>query len=101
MSKSLRQIFLSLLFFSLLLDASAIAEHRSSVQLIKSVDLPGYSGDLDHFAADYDQPPLLLAAEDLGTLEVFDLKTSDHLRTVAGFGNPHSILGRKWVPTVF
>ena len=81
--------------------AAAAPAQRSSVQLIKSVDLPGYSGDFDHFAADYDHSRLLLAAEDHGTLEVFDLKTSDHLRTVAGFGNPHSILVRKGVATVF
>jgi DNA-binding beta-propeller fold protein YncE len=74
---------------------------NSSVKLIKTVELPGYSGDFDHFAADYDRDRLLLAAEDHGTLEVFDLKTSAHLRTVAGFGNPHSILVRKGVPTVF
>jgi DNA-binding beta-propeller fold protein YncE len=84
-----------------LLGAAAAPAQRSSVQLIKSVDLPGYSGDFDHFAADYDHNRLLLAAEDHGTLEVFDLKTSDHLRTVAGFGNPHSILVRKGVATVF
>lgn len=72
-----------------------------SVKLIKTVELPGYSGDFDHFAADYDRNRLLLAAEDHGTLEVFDLKTSAHLRTVAAFGNPHSILVRKGVPTVF
>jgi DNA-binding beta-propeller fold protein YncE len=84
-----------------LLGATAAPAQRSSVQLIKSVDLPGYSGDFDHFGADYDHNRLLLAAEDHGTLEVFDLKTSDHLRTVAGFGNPHSILVRKGVATVF
>ena len=74
---------------------AAVPEQRSSVELVKSVDLPGYTGDFGHFAADYDQKRLLLAAEDDGTLEIFDLKTSDHLRTVAGFGNPHSILVRK------
>jgi DNA-binding beta-propeller fold protein YncE len=74
---------------------------QSSVTLISSVDLPGYTGDFDHFAVDYDRNRLLLAAEDHGTLEVFDLKTSDHLRTVGGFGNPHSILVRRGVPTVF
>ena len=73
----------------------------SSVKLVKTVELPGYSGDFDHFAADYDRNRLLLAAEDHGTLEVFDLKTSAHLRTIAGFGNPHSILVRKGVSTVF
>jgi DNA-binding beta-propeller fold protein YncE len=81
--------------------ASAASAPDSSVKLISTVELPGYEGDFDHFAADYERNRLLLAAEDHGTLEVFDLKTSAHLRTVAGFGNPHSILVRKGVPTVF
>jgi DNA-binding beta-propeller fold protein YncE len=76
------------------------SQEASSVKLIQSVDLPGYSGDFDHFAVDYDRNRLLLAAEDHGTLEVFDLNTSKHLRTVDGFGNPHSILVRKGSPTV-
>jgi DNA-binding beta-propeller fold protein YncE len=77
------------------------AQAQSSVKLIKSVDLAGYTGDFDHFAVDYDRNRLLLAAEDHGTLEIFDLKTSEHLRTVGGFGNPHSILARRGVPTLF
>jgi hypothetical protein len=77
-----------------------LSQETPSVKLIQSVDLPGYSGDFDHFAVDYDRNRLLLAAEDHGTLEVFDLKTSAHLRTVDGFGNPHSILVRKGSPTV-
>jgi DNA-binding beta-propeller fold protein YncE len=77
------------------------AQNSSSVKLIKSVDLPGYTGDFDHFAADYDRNRLLLAAEDHGTVEVFDLSTSAHLRTVDGFENPHSILARKGAPTMF
>jgi DNA-binding beta-propeller fold protein YncE len=79
---------------------SALAQ-ESSVRLIHTVSLPGYSGDFDHFAADYDRNRLLLAAEDHGTIEVFNLKTSAHLRTVGGFGNPHSILVRRGVSTVF
>lgn len=75
--------------------------HDSSVRLIHTVTLSGYSGDFDHFAADFDRNRLLLAAEDHGTVEVFDLKTSAHLQTVTGFGNPHSILVRKGVSTVF
>lgn len=81
--------------------STAVFAQQSSVTLIHSVNLPGYSGDFDHFAVDYDRNRLLLAAEDHGTLEVFDLKTSAHLRTVSGFGNPHSILVRKGVKTVF
>src|SRR5215469_6770192 len=77
------------------------SQETPTVKLIQSVDLPGYSGDFGHFAVDYDRNRLLLAAEDHGTLEIFDLKTSAHLRTIDGFGNPHSILVRSGVPTVF
>jgi DNA-binding beta-propeller fold protein YncE len=91
-----RAISLSVLTASL-----SYAQAQSSVKLIKSVDLAGYTGDFDHFAVDYDRNRLLLAAEDHGTLEIFDLKTSEHLRTVGGFGNPHSILARRGVPTLF
>jgi len=100
MYKSIYSIGLSLVLVSVL-SSAATGTQESSVRLIRNVDLPGYSGDFDHFAADYDRNRLLLAAEDHGTLEVFDLKTSAHLRTVSGFGNPHSILVRKGAPTVF
>ena len=89
-----------LLLLALISGAAARAQ-SSSVKLIHTVKLPGYSGDFDHFAADFDRNRLLLAAEDHGTVEVFDLKTSAHLKTVTGFGNPHSILVRKGTPTVF
>ncbi len=94
-----RTVFLTVSLATLVLPAS-FAQETSSVKLIHSVNLPGYTGDFDHFAVDYDRSRLLLAAEDHGTLEVFDLKTSAHLRTVPGFGNPHSILVRKGSPTV-
>ncbi len=54
-------------------------------------ELPGYSGDFDHLAVDLSGKRLFLAAEDHGTLEVFDLDSGRHLRTVAGFETPHSI----------
>lgn len=54
-------------------------------------ELPGYSGDFDHFAVDLPGNRLFLAAEDHGTLEVFDLKSGKHLKTVTGFETPHSL----------
>lgn len=92
---------LLILSFPLFTLAASLAQGGSSVKLLKSVSLPGYTGDFDHFAADRERGRLLLAAEDHGTLEIFDLKTSAHLTTVSGFGNPHSILVRKGVSTVF
>ncbi|HEU5340548.1 hypothetical protein [Edaphobacter sp.] len=71
-----------------------------SVKLVKSIPLAGYTGDFDHFAVDADRGRLLLAAEDHATVEVFDLRTLAHLRTIAGFGAPHSILARPGSKTV-
>lgn len=90
----------SIVFLVIMALPALHAQEAPSIKLIKSVDLPGYSGDFDHFAVDFDRNRLLLAAEDHGTLEVFDLRTSAHLRSVDGFGNPHSILVRKGSPTV-
>jgi DNA-binding beta-propeller fold protein YncE len=99
MRNRLRRTTLSSMLFALV-NAGVTWAQSGSVRLIETVELPGYSGDFDHFAADYERHRLLLAAEDHGTLEVFDLKTSAHLRTIAGFGNPHSILVRKGISTV-
>ncbi len=72
----------------------------ASFRLESTVELPGYSGDFDHFAVDQARGRLLLAAEDHGTLEVFDLKSGKHLRTIAGFDAPHSILIRPGASTI-
>jgi len=100
MSSSLSLRIVVTVSLAVMAQQMAHSQTPSTVRLIHSVNLPGYSGDFDHFAVDYDRNRLLLAAEDHGTLEVFDLKTSAHLRSIAGFGNPHSILVRKGSPTV-
>jgi len=69
-------------------DASAPS---AALVLRGRTELPGYSGDFDHFAVDLPGNRLFLAAEDHGTLEVFDLKSGKHLKTVTGFDAPHSL----------
>lgn len=80
--------------------ASAFGQASSPLTLESNVNLPGYTGDFDHFAVDQERGRLLLAAEDHGTLEVFDLYTGKHLRTVNGFEAPHSILVRPGAKTI-
>lgn len=70
------------------------AQTASPVKLIKTLNLPGYTGDFDHFAVDRQRGRLIVAAEDHATLEIFDLKTGNHLRTIKGFGAPHTTLVR-------
>ncbi|WP_353072406.1 hypothetical protein [Tunturiibacter gelidiferens] len=71
-----------------------------AMKLVQTIELPGYTGDFDHFAVDEQRGRLLLAAEDHATLEVFDLKTGRHLKTVKGFDAPHSILVRPAASTI-
>ena len=75
-------------------------QNAASLLLKGSVNLPGYTGDFDHFAVDQARGRLLLAAEDHGTVEVFDLNNGRRLQTVNGFETPHSILIRPGAPTI-
>ena len=76
----------------LLWTSLSLAADSAPLKLVKSVDLPRYSGDFDHFAVDIQGNRLFLAAEDHGTLEVFDLNSNKWLKTIKGFDVPHSIL---------
>jgi hypothetical protein len=71
--------------------AATPAAADAALVLKGRTELPGYSGDFDHFAVDLPGNRLFLAAEDHGTLEVFDLKSGRHLKTVKGFEAPHSL----------
>jgi DNA-binding beta-propeller fold protein YncE len=62
------------------------------LRLVGSTDLPGFTGDFDHFAADLKGNRLFLAGEDHKTVEVFDLRTGKRIHSILGFGAPHSIL---------
>jgi DNA-binding beta-propeller fold protein YncE len=60
--------------------------------------MPGYTGDFDHFEYDLASGRLWLAAEDHGTLEVFDLKTGALRKSIQGVvDTPHGVfyLARK------
>jgi len=72
--------------------AAGGAGSSATLVLEGRTDLPGYSGDFDHFAVDVPGNRLFLAAEDHGTLEVFDLRSGKHLKSVGGFETPHSIV---------
>ena len=89
------------LFVLQLLHPFSKGQQPPPLRLVRTVTLPGYSGDFDHFALDRARGRVLLAAEDHATLEVFDLRSGDHLRTIGGFDAPHSILVRIGSPTIF
>jgi len=72
--------------------AQPAADPTVALRAAGRTELPGYSGDFDHFGVDLVGNRLFLAAEDHGTLEVFNLRSGAHEQTVSGVETPHSIL---------
>jgi DNA-binding beta-propeller fold protein YncE len=86
-----------ILGISMLITVAALAPFAGAkeiapLRLLEAVPLPGFSGDFDHFAVDEKGDRLFLAGEDHKTVEVFDLKTGRRLKSIPGFGTPHSII---------
>src|SRR5437867_11532886 len=64
-----------------------------TLRLAGRTELPGYTGDFDHFEYDLRGNRLWLAAEDHGTLDLFDLKALRKQKSVKGIvATPHGIL---------
>jgi DNA-binding beta-propeller fold protein YncE len=83
----------SLVAFAIIFAASPPSGATESLSLSGRTELPGYSGDFDHFEYDLKGNRLWLAAEDHGTLDVFDLKTVKKQKSVKGVVHtPHGIL---------
>lgn len=67
------------------------AAAADTLRLLGRTELASYEGDFDHLAADVKGNRLFLAGEDGGTLEVFNLRTGEHIKTVSGLETPHAI----------
>ncbi len=70
--------------------APAIAGSIEPLKFLKRTDIPGYTGDFDHMAVDIRGNRLFMAAEDHGTVEVFNLTTLKHEQTLKIVDTPHA-----------
>jgi DNA-binding beta-propeller fold protein YncE len=61
------------------------------VTLVKVTYLPEIVGDFDHFTVDLKRGHLFVSAEVHHSIEMFDLRTGEHLQSIGGFKTPHSI----------
>jgi DNA-binding beta-propeller fold protein YncE len=86
------KLFLQLSLVSIIGFYCAQGGGGTILNLVRTTDLPGIEGDLDHLAIDTAGQRLFVTAEDNRTLRVIDLKTGKLERTVKGFKTPHSIL---------
>jgi DNA-binding beta-propeller fold protein YncE len=69
------------------------AATKEPLTLIKTqpvLDVQG--GDFDHFAVDLKHNRLFVTAEEQNTIEVFNLKTGEHIQTGTGVKAPHKLV---------
>src|ERR1700761_7141267 len=70
---------------------TAAADEAPPVTLIRTIYMPEIIGDFDHFTVDLKRGHLFVSAEVHHSVEMFDLRTGDHLQSIGGFKTPHSI----------
>jgi hypothetical protein len=70
---------------------AAAAGEATPVTLVRTIYMPEIIGDFDHFTVDLKRDHLFVSAEVHHSVEMFDLKTGDHLQSIGGFKTPHSI----------
>jgi DNA-binding beta-propeller fold protein YncE len=71
--------------------AAGKAEVAQPVSLLRVTPLPEIVGDFDHFAIDLKRNHLFVSAEVHHSIEMFDLRTGEHLQSIGGFKTPHSL----------
>jgi DNA-binding beta-propeller fold protein YncE len=85
------------IYAALLICGATLAPSNTFAQLklIQRVEVPGASEKFDHFGVDLTHGRLFVTPESTNSLEVFDLRTGKHIRTIAGIGEGHSVLYRE------
>jgi DNA-binding beta-propeller fold protein YncE len=67
------------------------AQEKAPLTLVKTIDVPG-ARKWDHFGVDLKGNRLFVTSEEEPAVEVFDLKTNEHLRSLTDFKEPHNVL---------
>ena len=71
--------------------ANAQGKLNSPVTLVSVTYLPDIVGDFDHFAVDLKRGHLFVSAEVHHSVEMFDVNTGAHLKSIEGFKTPHTL----------
>jgi DNA-binding beta-propeller fold protein YncE len=76
---------------AILVVASALVTAQSPLVLVRSIDLPGVEGRIDHLSVDLDTNQLFLAALGNNSVEVVDLAAGTQARSLSGFHEPQGL----------
>jgi DNA-binding beta-propeller fold protein YncE len=87
----MRKIFVILALAPALTMQSPVQE-KAPLRLVQTVSVPGLARKWDHFGVNLKGHRLFVTSEDEPAVEVFDLQTNKHLRSLTAFKEPHNVL---------
>jgi DNA-binding beta-propeller fold protein YncE len=82
--------FLCGMVVALALAAPSFGQQSEPLKLVKTIDVPG-ARHWDHFGVDLKGNRLFLSSEEEPAVEVFDLKTYEHVKSLTNFKEPHNV----------
>lgn len=68
------------------------SQEKAPLRLIQTISVPGVTRRWDHFGVDLKGNRLFATSEEDPAVEVFDLKTNKHIRSLTDFKEPHNVL---------
>src|SRR6202022_2595562 len=72
--------------------AKSPAQEKAPLRLVQTVSVPGLARKWDHFGVDLKGNRLFVTSEEEPAIEIFDLKTNMHLRSLTEFKEPHNVM---------
>ena len=69
----------------------SLAQEKAPLRLVQTITVPG-ARKWDHFGVDLKGNRLFATSEDEPAVEVFDLRTNQHLQSLTEFKEPHNVL---------
>ena len=87
----MKKIFV-ILGLALVWTVQSPAQEKAPLRLVQTVSLPGVARHWDHFGVDLKGNRLFVTSEEEPAIEIFDLKTNKHLRSLTDFKEPHNVL---------
>ena len=83
---------LFILVLALVCAVEAPAQEKAPLRLVQTITVPGVVRKWDHFGVDLKGNRLFVSSEEDPAVEVFDLRTNQHLKSLTEFKEPHTVL---------
>ncbi len=84
--------FAILFALALLCTAKSPAQNTAPLKLVQTIPVPGVQRKWDHFGVDLKGHRLFATSEEEPAVEVFDLQSNKHIKSLTDFKEPHNAL---------